>query len=291
MQPQLSGGLEPTTYNGQSKDARPSARTAWRWWFAGCMLSGLITIIGCDTDDNSPQIGIYPGPEVSMNSYPLDIGNTWQYQVDVIITGDEPSVSAYTCRFEIISDSLINGIPTKAMEQIQMEELNTFYGTHWFAQTDSGLVGLAEQGSGSSILLKTELHKRPSFFSDGLSALEEGKLDTVILVENPIYLMRFPAVIGESWYSNEYSPTIAIVRKWAGYNTVVTEAGSFDCLKLELFSDADGDGEPDPDFFFVVQYVSPYHGLIMEIRFKEVQFGNGLTGQLQRIARLVEVNF
>lgn len=254
---------------------------------AGCLLSVFMAVIGCDTDDDSPQVGIYPGPDVSMNSYPLYIGNTWQYQVDVIITGDEPSVSAYTCRFEIVTDSLLNGIPTTAMEQIQTEDLNTFYGTRWLAQTDSGLVRIAEQGSGSSIDLKTEFYDVPSFISD----LEIGKMDTLILLETPIYLMRFPAMTGESWYSNEYSPSISIVRRWVGYNTVVTEAGSFDCLKLELFRDADGDGEPDPDWFFVVQYVSPNHGLIMEVLVKEVQFGNGLTGQLQRTARLVEVNF
>lgn len=257
----------------------------------GCILAVFMAVMGCDTDDDSPQVGIYPGPDVSMNSYPMEIGNAWQYQVDVIITGDEPSVSAYTCSFEVISDSLINGIPTKAMEQIQTEELHTYYSTEWLANTDSGLVRLAVQGSGSSIFLKTGLYDMPSFFSDVSPELMMGKLDTVILLENPMHLLRFPAAIGESWYSNEYSPAIAMVRKWAGYNTVVTEAGSFDCLKLELFRDANSDGAPDPDWFIVVQYISPDHGLIMEVLVKELLLGNGLTGQMQRTARLVEVNF
>jgi len=250
----------------------------------------LIGAASCDTDDDEPELGVFPGPAVTMTSYPLAVGNHWWYEIDVIVTGDYAESSIINCEFTVVSDSVVNGEPVKGLRSQQSEGQNIYHGTRWMAHTDSGLVRLAVQGSGGSMYLKPYLDEDPSFFSEFSSYGIFGKTDSVLILPNPIFMMKFPASIGASWFSNEFSPIAMFKRRWAGFNTVVTEAGNFDCIRLELFPDTNMDDEPDADFT-ITQYISPEYGIVMEVLNKDLLFGNGETGHLYREARLVQKNF
>jgi hypothetical protein len=119
---------------------------------------------------------------------------------------------------------------------------------------------------------------------------ESARPDTVFIPGTSLHLMKFPSAINNEWRSYEYGPGFNFIRKWIGYATINTSAGTFNCIELQLFADNDHDSQPDPDFPLVYQYFSG-KGLVEETQSDTLTFSGGAQGLLNRVTKIVQVNF
>jgi len=226
-----------------------------------------------------------------MTSYPLVVGSQWHYQIEVL----HPSAPGqFVCNYEVMADTTIMGSMAKAIKVTQIEGSESFVGRRWLTHIDTGLVLLATSGSGSAMLFKQASFSgvlASSLMLDHQSSFSEQ--DSIYVAEHPLYFLQFPMQLGQNWYVNQHEPVLELrmKRRWEGFYTVVTEAGSFDCIKLEHFWDVDGNGYADSDQFLAHQYISPQYGIIFETLYGKVD----TTGNGERLpvwnASLVDKNF
>lgn len=242
-------------------------------WNTYCLVllvcSGLFALSGCEQEEPpTPQANsIVPGPVVNMSSYPLQVGNQWIYSMQTVITGSINSNEQYVVDFSVVSDTSINGVPckkVKSTETVGTVAGNDRLGYRFLAHTNLGLDMLAYDGQNPQIFFKEDHLAEISELSFLTGAV--AATDSVVVLDTTIHYMRFPAVDGEIWGSNEFGGIESgarFKRKWSGYYTVTTGAGTFDCIRLELFSDYDGDSIPND--LYLEQYISPQYGLIKEV--------------------------
>jgi hypothetical protein len=245
----------------------------------------------CDDPEEPLGIGVHDGDPVSLTAYPFANGRTWVYQVNVTITGDITSSSEYLVKVSAIADSVINGTLVTKLRSWQIEEADTFIGTEWLANLDSGLFGIAYDGMFASVGDKASVTDFPLDNLEIPDFTGIGKTDSVTLAAVPPCFLRFPASVGQIWSFSQSMAEIGVFRAWVGYNLVITETGHYDCVRMVDFRDADSDGIPDDDWGIEAKYYSPTHGLVMAIMDNELVFGSGQTGHFHREARLIEVNF
>lgn len=260
--------------------------------FIAVFIAVSVFLYSCDPNEPASPPEIEPGPIVTMSSYPLSIGSEWEYHMDVDVTGPDAGHTDYTVRYEVLLDTSFNGLNTKKMRQYQSVNggLEMYLGDRYFHQTASKLDLVAVNGSSGQVFFKqdelSQLVSINSLFQD----YDGENVTQFTVLDSAIHLLRYPSLDNDVWRSNETGWEFDLKRKWVGYYTVTTEAGSFDCIKLELFRDEDNDGLPDPDWFELYQYFSPSYGLIMEVQISQLNYIGGETGELVRKVKLVEVN-
>jgi len=269
----------------------------WSKHFSILLVSiGLFALYACEQEEPpTPQANsIEPGPVVNMSSYPLQVGNQWIYSMQTVVTGSINMNDQYVVDFSVVSDTTINGVPCKKVrstETVGTVAGNDRLGYRFLAHTNLGLDMLAFDGQNSQIFFKED-HlagiSELSFLTGSVAAT-----DSVVVLDTTIHYMRFPAVDGEVWGSNEFGgtqPGASFKRKWSGYYTVTTDAGTFDCVKLDLFGDNNGDSIPN-DHLHLEQYISPQYGLIKEVTERWLTTVGQDSAFFTREAELTSKNF
>lgn len=256
----------------------------------------LFTILFASCEQNEPAVpnDIVPGPVVGMASYPLNVGNEWRYKMTVDIDGAATSNEEFTVDFKIVADTVINGTAVKKVRSTETQGQvagNDRLGYRFLTHSDFGLDNVAVQGPSTQVFMR--LNEELSIPNYSMVAFTQQTSSTeVIVLDSALHYMKFPAIDGDVWRSNEFGATSGaeFKRKWSGYFTVTTGAGSFDCLRMDLFGDSDQNNLPDSNSIFIQQYISPEYGLIKEIDIRELNWGEGETAQYQRELTLTTVN-
>lgn len=251
-------------------------------------------LVSCDPNEPATPNSIEPGPVVQVNSYPLEIGNQWAYSMTTDITGGQTWNTEHTVTFEVISDTVINAESCKKVRSTETEGQNVGLGRlshRYFSLSSNGLDVLAVEGPMTQVFFKLEDEVQLPNYS--MVSFNSVSSDTIIVLDTSLHYMKLPSVDGESWLSNEFGAVSGanFTRRWSGYYTVTTDAGSFDCVRLDMFGDQDGNQEPDSASIYIQQYISPQYGLIKEIDTRDLNFEGGSTGELLRETTLVSVNF
>jgi hypothetical protein len=248
----------------------------------------VIGIIGCHKDDNNS------GTKFSFNSYPLNIGNSWKYHTHLKVDSEGYKYTDiyYDHYWKVISDTMINGISCSKIQQIDSNS-NGYYsnGYCYYTNKTDGLYLLAETNGSSRFYLKS--NKQSNNFTFNIFHNLSKKIsqtDSIYILSNPLYLMKFPSISNDSWISNEYGPNSNFMRKWLADTLITTNAGYFYCKKLQLYKDNDNNGLSEKDDFIVEQYFS-VKGLIYAKKKNSLVFPDGARGFLQQYTTLEKVNF
>jgi hypothetical protein len=250
-----------------------------------------VGLSSCEEDAAAPA-DIEPGPVVTVNSYPLQVGNRWVYAMSSVITGDFSQDDHYMVEFSVELDTTIAGVACKKVRGTETAGTvvgNDRLGYRYFAHTNFGIEMLAYQGSDTQVFFKDEAVDRLT----GYSLVSGMKMTAgdVVVRDIPLNYMRLPSVDGDIWVSHEFSEQANFKRQWDGYYTVTTEAGTFNCIRQQLFLDTDNDSIPQPGSLFLEQYISPEYGLIKEVHVSDLDFAGGETAVMVRVTNLVSKNF
>lgn len=251
----------------------------------------LIFILGCNKDNQSGKM-IYTSIS---DSYPLHIGYHWEYYTEIHIdsTVSHKWNSYYRNIWKVLSDTVINGINCTKVSQEDSNYNGTSYKCNaFYANKLDGLYGIAIQNYGSILYLKKLNiiinYKIPAFiYSFPKNTLNS---DSIFVLQNPLFLLKFPIVSNDWWYSNEWGPESKTKRQWLNDTTILTNIGIFQCKKLQVLLYDNTNGVYTPDPIHIVQYFNS-KGLILEKVFGKLLFNDGTTGYLNETTNLVEVNF
>jgi len=180
-----------------------------------------------------------PGTAITLDSFPLKIGNQWVYR---IITQTTMSVSSGTASLSIstpdsgfltvgvVSDTLINGF---RMYGLSVPSQSAFFTYNSIYLSDSFLY---------------------ANLADGLHRITAGgNIDSNYVLDSTEALIKLPVAMNTTWSYNYGT------RQWTDYVRVTTPAGSFDCIKLSVTEDRGSDQ------YGMVQYYSS-KGLIQELQ-------------------------
>ncbi len=247
----------------------------------------------CDPDTPTPPDEIIPGPVVGLSSYPLEVGNEWVYTMTLDVTGAENSYQEFVVDFEVVADTVIDGMPAKKVKSTETEGQNAGndrLGYRFLTQTSSALDFVALNGPTTQVFFRLSEDLLVPNYS--MVAFGQANINGVVVLDSAIHYMKFPSVDGNIWRSNEFGATSGaeFKRQWSGFYTVTTSAGEFDCMRMDLFGDYNQDNLPDSNSIFIQQYFSPEFGLIKEVATSELNWGSGQTGQYVRNLSLTSVN-
>jgi len=257
----------------------------------------LLCFFACKKDkDALTGTGNYPQP-IQLNSYPLSIGNSWKYYSESHFTdsiGNTAMYSYYDCIWESLSDTLINGITCTKISQLDSNYTgSTHLGHTYYTNKPDGFYGVAIENQGGLFYLRTTEQDK-LFASSFFGSFDDKFLttDTAFVPDTSLRFLKFPSTLNDIWLSYEYNyPTPDIFkRKWIGYSTINTLAGTFDCIKMHLFWDYDYNNQPDSGRAQIFQYFS-IKGLVQEEWTDVLTFADGKSYTFNRVVKLVQVNF
>jgi len=231
--------------------------------------------------------------QVTLDSFPLGIGHKWKYYTEshvVLNTGN--SDAYFISSWEIKNDTIINGMTSAKM----FRRDSSYSGTinrrnNFYANKPNGFYATATDAIGNDAVWYLR-NKKQNFNEYLMQPFRYGinTIDTVLIpADTVLWLMKFPVAINDVWLSNEYGHQAHFKRKWDGYATITTGAGTFNCVKILLIFDADNNGVADANSPIVYQYFSA-KGLIEEDMTQNL-VSSGQTGTLTRASKLLQLNF
>lgn len=255
----------------------------------------ILFFIACkkDKDENNTTNS---GLKTQIDSYPLTIGNSWKYYTETHIidsSGSDNIINSYDNFWTVISDTTINGIATSKISQLDSNYNGSIHKAFtYYSNRSDGFYGVAVENDGGLFFFRTtRLYRQTQFNLLGSFGDLNLNRDTVLIPDTALRLLKFPSNINDIWFSYEYNKPVpdVIKRKWVGNETITTSAGTFNCVKLQMFWDYDNNNQPDSGRSVVYQYFST-KGLIQEEWNDILSFGNGIDS-LHRITKLVHLNF
>jgi hypothetical protein len=254
----------------------------------------MLLLFSCKKDQENSSGGGSP-QQLQITSYPLTIGYSWKYYTETHIvdsTGTAVLDDYYDNYWSVISDSTINGIACARVFKLDSNyDGSTHLGYTYYANTQDGFYGVAVENQGGLFFLRPDQYNAANQFSL-MSSFANAPLNTVFVPDTPLRLLKFPAYKNDIWLSYEFNNPVPdiIKRKYLGYATVTTPAGTFNCVKLQMFWDYDNNNLPDSGQADIYQYFSA-KGLIQEEWNEAVTSLGGEIDSIHRTAKLVWKNF
>ncbi|MCG2716958.1 MAG: hypothetical protein L6422_11950 [Candidatus Marinimicrobia bacterium] len=207
----------------------------------------LMMIIGCEDEPTVPKENY---------TYPLSIGNRWEYHRDFTYCSYSDStqtdtcgiISGYdTCSVIVVQETtLLDTIETIQLMEQTWEDSSIFVGLYYYEERDTGLFLIAYLNPYSSALPKSI--NRSNFLNEPLipkhlKELYYGKLTRLNkLSENgklyyedpPVYSLKYPLEIGSYWTYRQEGHPWRMDRKVIQDTTITVPAGTFKCYQLRM---------------------------------------------------------
>lgn len=212
----------------------------------------LILVLLCviQSCEESPEPGI---PINSSFIYPLTVGNRWTYQMSVDYSHIQPDSIKYRLTdfsleySDIVTrDTLINSIQLYEMKE-ESEDFTDSYA--YFANETNGFFQYAyrydqvdtnlAKANANKIFHDQRMQLDDSFLTfrqmNKPLGLSKSANDSIVFFDDPYILYLYPWEIGARW---NYSLDPAITKKVIDIVTVKTDAGVYDCYKVQyLYTD------------------------------------------------------
>jgi hypothetical protein len=231
-------------------------------------------------------------------SYPLGIGDKWEYGHTLTVTNYRvpvndsvfvskdtviPSDSSRNYVSVVQADSTTLPVATLVVRDSAVTPGDTQYsvGRSWYRNAADGLYKCAidfpggpqaspKAAAGAKALFRFKgrlflsLREISDLVTNGLSAGSTKRLAAVAgatVLDPPRLSYRYPYKAGTMWDFNNSTDSILIAKQYLGKESITTPAGTFECYKVEWFWDSNHDGVWDADQEGY-DWISPNHGLV-----------------------------
>jgi hypothetical protein len=247
-----------------------------------------IFIYSCKKDNDTGSNSIAPIP-IQIDSFPLTIGNLWKYHTDITVFDSIGQVSMtyeYEHFWNVISDTIINGWNATKIQQIDSNYNGTVnVGFTYYANRPDGFYAVASENFGSMFNLKSTNFKL--FPSNDMTI--NSQADSIFIPTAPLQFLKFPSSLNDSWDVLTYIDTTILYqnRVYTNFQTVNTNAGTFDCIRLKANQEENG----ILDTTITIYQDVAEKGLIRETWYADLLFSGGGTGTMVRTSTLVQINF
>jgi len=216
-----------------------------------------VFLFGCKKDNPT-------GPLAEDFSFPLKIGNNWQYARTFSpfnVRGDTTGFNIDTIIANLASeivrrDTLPNSLETFVLHTTEtVENLSFEFESESYYENQTDGLFLYAHSNPVDILLKSAVKKQLLFQGRYFKNIREILLfieravvnnittaDTLIIEDPPLKSLEYPLEIGSQWIfsANNFSTT---EKKVLGKEKVETPAGDFDCIKIQWINNLDTDIE------------------------------------------------
>jgi hypothetical protein len=236
---------------------------------------------------------------VTIDSFPLVTGHSYSYYCISKLTdknGNLSNTDNVIITLNLLGDTLING--QKAMIVFEKDSDyngNVQTGRSYDQNRADGLYELAYWYNGANQLGFRKEETANDFISNGLFGLSgtrlRGIMDTLIVPDTAFYVLKFPNKVNDVWERNPIGNFAGYKKIWQGYKTISTNAGVFNCAKLQAFVDFNNNNLPDDSGLVVYQYFSDKGLIEQDETFTNGLLSNGDTINIQQTTVLTHVNF
>lgn len=226
----------------------------------------LIIVHSCKDSSN-------PGFPIGENfTYPLKIGNKWNYSEHYTFTNPRPdSVQNYINDFSsngqvfVVKDTIINSISMFELKDKIVDQYGVFEVHGYYANTVDGLLKYAYSGSSYGLPKANQqvqfLFKGKRFSSvseiiktvELSSSLNKIVYDSLYFFEPPRVVYKYPITQNFEWGIGTNG--FRLNKQYEGRVTLQTSIGILECVVIKWKYDIDNDGNWDEDFF-VYEYLS-----------------------------------
>jgi hypothetical protein len=239
------------------------------------------------------------GSKEEAYSYPLDVGNSWKYDVnfrsenyrkyisdsnfvpvDTMIMNDSMTEQVTIDRIDsttvdvetrVMRDSMWN---SNSADTTQNSVASWFWyrnnqdGLYMYAYASTGHGAMPKKAAGKGIRYKGMAFANPSLLA--VCIFEKSNTGLVkqlagvsfpTVYPTPRKILLYPYSADSLWDYNPNDSNVRIARKYIGKEKVKCKAGTFECYKVQWLWDWDLDGNWDDDWE-EYDWISPQYGLI-----------------------------
>ena len=225
------------------------------------IISGLLLIIiimSC-TKDTDPDEGMI---------FPLEIGNQWEYLREFYLCNFDPDSLG-----EGISDTTITNVYQEIVRtdtifdtleiEVMYEDYAGFERENYYKNEGDGLYLYGYHNFSSSNNNNIRIKFKGGVFNNidellsllkGIGSYQICERDTTIYDDPPYKTLQYPLEVGDIWTNRILDGEIDQKIEVIGKELIETDAGLFNCFKIQYFIDLDEDGFWDEDLI-LFQYV------------------------------------
>lgn len=207
----------------------------------------LLSFLGCDSDTNIVE---------DQFTYPLSVGNRWDYRRDYIeymFTNSSRADTLTTvsgsdsCSISVVQNIVLrDSIATVQLIGQDYVNGDTSVGLYFYQSRDTGLFEIAYQDPGLIVLPKPGgvgfLFTEPlmsQYFRKmiGLQIADLAKsagANELYFEDPPVFVLKYPLEVGSQWIYRLENHPWRIDKAVIGDTTVQVSAGTFDCYKIRL---------------------------------------------------------
>lgn len=250
----------------------------------------VLFLSACDKDSDDTQGQIQT---VSLTSYPLTMGNKWEYYTEAKLTPVSSSVPTqidkWLSTMEVVGDTIINGeVVMKMAIRDSSYDGVVNAGNYYLVNRPTGFYIVAITAwFVSRVDIKSSFLRNDFLFHQG--GLQSVLSDSLYLPDSSLTVLKFPMVLGESWHAVGYSAGFYFDRKYEACYLQTTDAGVFNCVRVKgmITSDTSPTGQEDGVDYYM--YYSS-KGLVRSSTYSIIDLG-GVTTAFTIDSKLTSVNF
>jgi hypothetical protein len=247
----------------------------------------LVSVISCKKEKHENDNGS-SNQNFVMSPYPLTIGNSWKYHCVSRTVDDSTGAVIFADTIDsywtVIGDTMINGVVSQKVERLDTNyDGTTSIGYTYYANKADGFYGMAVDNYGSIFVLSPFTNETIESRYQGVFAMG---MDSLFIPDTPLWFLKFPIQLNDSWHTRRYGTGEYFhSRKYMGYESVFTNAGTFNCIKVHGYWESDGVPDTTRTVF---QYFCD-KGIIKETQINYLNFGFPAT--MTQTTVLVAKNF
>jgi len=208
------------------------------------------------------------------NSYPLKIGNTWEYSRQFNFTNfrdpnGNPAIPWFNISIQanvLVTaerlDTLLTSHLVVVLKEIYTEAGQTIEGEAFYANQEDGLYFYAyngqsmvnpKSGFGNKIFFKGVYFNHISEVTDFIEKKfynSKTNSDSIIYEIPPLLSLKYPLQVGDQWIYRTWCNPWRIDKKVAGKENISVPCGYYETYKIQWMLDIWNDGNRDKDIEF-----------------------------------------
>jgi hypothetical protein len=248
--------------------------------------------------------------------YPIEIGNSWEYDRTFILFNFRPDSIKHLISMsdtfktyssteirnkEMLKDSML----TYQFIESMVEDTATFTGEYYYSNQADGLYLYAYEGA-SHTLPKSGVSNKIIFrglyfnqvqeITNYLTSFDYGRIlfvDSLNYENPPLQIIKYPLKEGLQWTLRETGNPFRLDRIILSEEIIQVSVGEFDCIKIQNLYDLNGDNNWDEDIMYT-DYLSN-EGLIKRVIYikdlKLTDFSGQVIGEFDTIDESILKSF
>ena len=241
----------------------------------------IILVFSCK-DSSNPGFPIYEN-----FTYPLKIGNKWNYLEQLTFTNPRPDTiqnlihnSSSEGEIIVVKETIVNSIAVVELKDRLVNQTSIFESLGYYTNTNDGFIKYAYSGYGSNGLPKANQQiqflfkgKRFSSVSEIVKTVELSNslnkivYDSLYFFQPPRVVYKYPITQNTEWAIG--TTEFALNKQYESKTMLQTDMGVIECVVIKWKYDLDNDGKWDEDFD-VYEYLSSKGRIKMAYTIKDM---------------------